>query len=170
MELTFIQAGASDIAEISKLINNSYRATSGVKGWTNESELIHGERVNDEDVLNIVKSRKSRIELGFNFEGLIVGCICMEEEMDNSCYISLLAVSPLVQNKGLGKLVLNQAEKICISSGYTQMRGTVIESRKELVDYYLRYGFKLTGKKESLNEKDKKGQLISLIEMVKPLS
>jgi GNAT superfamily N-acetyltransferase len=58
----------------------------------------------------------------------------------------MLSVSPFLQNKGLGKLLLQVADKVAIANDCTALTMTVITVRTELIAWYNRHGYLPTGK------------------------
>ena len=65
--------------------------------------------------------------------------------MDNAIYLGLFSVSPLVQNKGIGKQILVAAEEYAKQLQCSSINMTVISARTELIDWYKRNGYIDTG-------------------------
>jgi N-acetylglutamate synthase-like GNAT family acetyltransferase len=139
-------ATTSDIPAIVRLINSAYRGESSKQGWTTEAELIEGDRMNADSMNDLINSPDALMRKCVSHQHSIVGCVSLAIRA-NDLYVSLLTVSPDIQAKGIGKLLLNDAEDMARNWGITQLSLDVISLRKELIDYYLRRGFKLTGKK-----------------------
>ena len=64
-------------------------------------------------------------------------------------YLSMLAVNPAGQAQGVGKFLLHAAENYGRQHGCTTSRMTVISVRSELIAYYERRGYHLTGATEA---------------------
>lgn len=105
-----------------------------------------------------------------DYNSRIVGCVYLEIRQDE-LYLGLLTVSPEIQAKGIGKLILNDAEEMARKRGFSSLLLDVISLRKELISYYIRRGFKLTGKKLEFPTDNKFGsrplQRLELVELRK---
>jgi ribosomal protein S18 acetylase RimI-like enzyme len=60
----------------------------------------------------------------------------------------MLTVLPSLQGKGLGKELMQSAEDEAIRQRCTSIFMTVISVRKELIDWYIRKGYRLTGERK----------------------
>jgi GNAT superfamily N-acetyltransferase len=58
----------------------------------------------------------------------------------------MLTVRPALQNARLGRVLIDAAEAHARDFGADLMEMTVIDSRQELIDWYLRRGYALTGR------------------------
>ncbi|MCK5830047.1 MAG: GNAT family N-acetyltransferase [Methylococcales bacterium] len=142
LDLSLKQANIDDAEEINSLINLAYR---GNDGWTKETDIVEGERSNIEDVNYLIKNQNTYL-LTAKTDGDLVACICIEEK-ENKAYIGSFAVSPDQQNIGVGKKILELAEKYASKKlGVTEFVMVVISQRKELIEFYERRGYKRTGK------------------------
>ena len=93
-------ASAKDIPELVSLINNSYRPNDSEAGWTHESELIEGERINPQQLAELLEREGSIVLLGL-CKGEIVACVNINEEV-GAIYIAMLTVKPSRQYFGVG--------------------------------------------------------------------
>ena len=135
-------ATARDVPELVGLINNSYRPNGPETGWTHESGLIEGDRINTQQLADLLDG-DSTILLGLN-KGEIVACVNINEEAGAS-YIAMLTVKPSYQNLGLGKEILQLAEEYAENQyESSEVNLFVISERKELFDFYLRRGYEPT--------------------------
>ena len=136
-------ATARDVPELVGLINNSYRPNGPETGWTHESGLIEGDRINTQQLADLLDGDGSTILLGLN-KGEIVACVNINEEAGAS-YIAMLTVKPSYQNLGLGKEILQLAEEYAENQyESSEVNLFVISERKELFDFYLRRGYEPT--------------------------
>jgi ribosomal protein S18 acetylase RimI-like enzyme len=143
-ELHFRVARIGDSAEIAQLVNEAYRPAPGMGGWTHESDLVSGERINSEKIGLLIKQEGSTILVGV-LGSIIVACVHIEKEGANGC-IGMLAVSPSLQGLGKGKEVLAHAEEYAINNfGSNSFVLIVVAARAELISFYLRRGYKKTG-------------------------
>jgi GNAT superfamily N-acetyltransferase len=67
------------------------------------------------------------------------------EKKKDTLYLGMLSVDPQIQASGIGKLLLAQAETFARQHQYKTITITVIDKRSELIDWYKRKGFQLTG-------------------------
>lgn len=78
-------------------------------------------------------------------DGALVACCHLEQQGDTG-YFGMFAVSPELQAAGLGRRLLAEAERIARDEWQVMaMRMTVIEQRAELIAWYERRGYRLTG-------------------------
>lgn len=137
-------ATTKDISELVNLINSSYRPISSEAGWTHESELIDGERINSRQLTEVLERDNSVVLIGF-IRDEIVACVNINEEA-GSIYITMLTVKPSCQNLGLGKAMLQRAEEYaCAQYGAVVFNLFVVLERVELFNFYLRRGYQSTG-------------------------
>lgn len=136
-------ATANDVPELVDLINNSYRPIDSVAGWTHESGLIEGQRINHQQLTELLERGGSTILLGLS-KGEIVACVNINEEA-GAIYLAMLTVNPSYQNFGLGKEMLQLAEEYAENQYESSTLNLfVISERKELYDFYLRRGYQST--------------------------
>ena len=134
-------AAPADAAAICALLNRAYR---GTQGWTNESALVAGKRASVEDISQSICTADSRF-LVYKAAGKIVACICLEHQPPDVC-IGSFAVSPELQAAGLGSAVLKAAEQYARRSFQpSQFLLSVLSTRSELIAFYQRRGYALTG-------------------------
>jgi N-acetylglutamate synthase-like GNAT family acetyltransferase len=149
--LKFRKATFKDAAEISSLVNSAYRGETSQKGWTTEEHLLDGLRTNTNKIKNMI--REDHVELAFNNEGHMVGCVYLEKRKD-VLYLGMLTVRPLIQTQGIGKALMAEAEVYAKSQGIHKIKMTVIDSRAELIAFYERRGFVFTGQFEPFPTND----------------
>jgi GNAT superfamily N-acetyltransferase len=128
-----------------KLVNSAYRGESGKKGWTTESDLLGGQRIDGKMFKEMLQTG---VILLFGEEKNPFGSVYLELQK-SGVYIGMLTVSPLKQNGGIGKTILKSAENFAIEKWqvkYAKM--TVISKRVELLAFYERRGYFPTGEKE----------------------
>ena len=139
--MTFEPASIDDAESINMLINRAYR---GEEGWTRETEIVEGERSSVNDVKELIQNPKAHLFITV-INGTVAACICVEEKASEA-YIGTFAVHPAFQNQGIGKKVLNLAEKYAANQlGSQKLLMVVISQRKELISFYERCGYRKTG-------------------------
>ena len=136
----------ADAKEIATLVNGAYRPSSRNGGWTHEADLVAGERTSSEQVLSLFHKRSVILLLCSGLE--IVACVHVQG--GPSCaYIGMLATNPAMQTQGLGKQMLLHAEAYAIEHfEASELKMSVLSSRPELLAFYERRGYALTGEVE----------------------
>lgn len=140
------KAVAEDIASLNTLINSAYRGESSKKGWTTEAHLLEGGRTTEAELLDIIQDASNTI-LKFSDNGKIIGCVLLKVKA-NELYLGMLTVSPDLQNSGIGKKLLQQAEVFAAAMHLPKIIMTVISVREELIAWYNRNGYVDTGARE----------------------
>jgi len=160
------RASLNDVNQLVALVNSGYRGAESEKGWTTESKFLGGQRTDSDEMTQLVQQPNACM-LVYPAEAAegqeLTGCVYLElqnpPESTQSAgksdelvvYLGMLTVKPDVQGKGLGKLLLQQAETwiqryFNPSGKQVRIQMTVITLRHELFEYYERRGFKRTGK------------------------
>lgn len=135
-----------DAKEIAALVNSAYRPSSQEAGWTHEANIIAGERVSSEQVLSLFCEQSTILLLCLEQE--IVACVHVQGEQSGA-YIGMLATKPAMQAQGLGKRMLLHAEMYAIEHyDASVLKMSVLSLRPELLAFYERRGYVLTGKTE----------------------
>jgi len=150
--LTFTVATPADIPALLPLIRSAYRGEESRKGWTSEADLLTGERIDAAGMLTKVVDPDGVILLVRDPSGVLVGCCeLLRRAGDGSggsrvAYFGLFAVSPLRQGAGLGRQVLEWAERYARDTWATEvLEMNVIWTRAELIEWYRRRGYTTTG-------------------------
>jgi ribosomal protein S18 acetylase RimI-like enzyme len=137
-------AVAADVAAVVALVESAYRGESGQRGWTTETHLLDGRRTDVESVAELIARRGSAVLLAER-DGQLLAC-CHLEQQGDAGYFGMFAVNPELQMAGLGRALLAEAERFVRSEwGGAVMHMTVIEQRAELIAWYERRGYRLTG-------------------------
>jgi GNAT superfamily N-acetyltransferase len=143
-ELRFRSARSTDVEAVVALVESAYRGEASRAGWTTEADLLDGQRIDRQGVLELIAKPRSRVLLAERDERL-VAC-CHLEAQSESCYFGMFAVRPTLQGGGLGKQVLGQAERIAREEWHCRrMEMTVIALRVDLIAWYERRGYRRTG-------------------------
>lgn len=142
--LQFRVAGPGDVDAVVALVESAYRGDASRVGWTTEADLLDGRRTGPDEIAAIIARDRSRILLA-ELDGRLVACAHVAVE-DGEGYFGMFSVVPGLQNAGLGKRVLAEAERIVAREwGCPRLRMTVIDVRDELIAFYLRRGYRRTG-------------------------
>jgi ribosomal protein S18 acetylase RimI-like enzyme len=137
---------AADIASLNTLINSAYRGEFSKKGWTTEAHILEGCRTTEAELLEIIQDKHNTI-LKYSENNKIIGCVLLKAK-ENELYLGMLTVSPELQNSGIGKKLLHQAEVFAAELGLPKIVMTVISVREELISWYKRNGYVDTGSRE----------------------
>ncbi|WP_426091727.1 GNAT family N-acetyltransferase [Flavobacterium sp. DSR3-2] len=146
------KATPENVSQLNKLINSAYRGESSKKGWTTEANILEGLRTTEEELNETIQDHKNTI-LKFTENNQIIGCVLLVEK-EQELYLGMLTVSPELQNSGVGKKLLQQAEIHALELGLHKIVMTVISVREELIAWYKRNGYKDTGAKEPFPASD----------------
>lgn len=146
------KATLEDIPALVTLINSAYRGETSQKGWTTEAHLLEGKRTDEKEMTEIFLDPKNTI-LKFTENDTIIGSVLLVEK-DHQLYLGMLTVSPELQNSGIGKKLLAEAENQAKILGLSSIIMTVISVREELIAWYKRHGYVDTGEREAFPESD----------------
>jgi len=146
------KATLQDIPSLNILINSAYRGETSKKGWTTEAHLLEGKRTTEEELTEIILDSKNTF-LKFTENDQIIGSVLLVEK-EHQLYVGMLTVSPELQNSGIGKKMLAEAENHAKSLGLFTLSMTVVSVRAELIAWYKRHGYVDTGKREPFPSSD----------------
>ena len=141
------EASIGDVTQICALVNSAYRGETSRKGWTTEADFLGGIRVDEETLLEYFQEDESTILKCTNDKQQIKGCVYLKKKQEH-LYLGMLTVSPELQGKGVGKMLLLAAEEKAKQLGCKSIVMTVITKRHELIDWYKRHGYYETGQKQ----------------------
>ena len=169
--LAFRRASLDDVPALVALIESAYRGEASRAGWTTEADLLRGQRTDDAEVRALVSGEHARFVLveerpneaagsgevrGSATDGgaedrdpsALLGCVLLKDE--GACaYVGMFSVRPTMQARGLGRALLEEAERIARDELRRDVvRMTVIAQRGELIAWYARRGYALTGRRE----------------------
>lgn len=137
-----------DLSAVHALIERAYRGETAKKGWTNEADLLDGQRTDVEELTDILTD-SARVMLLAEEEGALVACLQLVDERGGTAYLGMLSVEPERQAGGLGRFMIAAAEAEAVTRFAARtMRMTVIRQRPELIAWYERRGYALTGETE----------------------
>lgn len=143
---TFGPATAADAPALADLINRAYRSEASQAGWTTESHLLDGPRIDQATLLEMLAAAPA-VLLRAELAGHLAGCVYLEPQ-GNTLYLSMLAVAPEAQAHGLGRQLLAQAEAHACQAGCRTIKMSVLAQRTELLAWYERQGYRRTGASE----------------------
>lgn len=187
-QLAFRYARKADASAIVALIERAYRGPEAAGKWTSEAELLKGPRTNRDEIIALIDREDSRFILAEGDGGLQGCCLVQGVNRDpapshssaqaprtiNAAYFGMFAINPDAHGGGLGKIVITEAERrVQDLWDANQMVMTVINLRAELIGWYERRGYRLTGTTLPFPFSETSGELhrnFHLVEMRKDLA
>jgi ribosomal protein S18 acetylase RimI-like enzyme len=142
--LHFTPAALADVHELSLLVNSAYRGETSKQGWTTEADLLDGIRTDEAALAELIQKRGAVILKCTTASGSILGCVFLEKQ-ETHLYLGMLTVTPGLQAQGIGKQLLRAAELYAVQQHCSDIIMTVISVRNELIAWYQRRGYQLTG-------------------------
>jgi predicted N-acetyltransferase YhbS len=159
----------NDIPAITTLVNSAYQGEPGSKSWTSEGHIVAGQRTTEEVVGNLIQQPAITMLKCVDAQQNIVGCVLLEKK-EGTLYLGMLSVNPQLQTTGIGKLLLQEGERVARDHQYSTVTITVIDMRHELIDWYKRKGYRPTGNKQPFSNKSSSALAeFSFMEMIKEL-
>jgi ribosomal protein S18 acetylase RimI-like enzyme len=145
MDTLFVRtATAADAVELAALVNSAYRGDSSKAGWTTEADLLGGQRIDADGIVETIANPDSVI-LVHEQEHRVAACVLLTRTGDD-CYLGMLTVRPTIQAFGLGRRLLDAGERYASDQwGSRAIHMTVLVQRAELLAWYLRRGYQRTG-------------------------
>ena len=128
------QAATRDLGAIARLINLAFEV---------ERFFVTGNRISESEVAARMTSGVFLVVA--LADALMVGCVYAELHLDGRGYIGLLAVDPAYQGRGLGRLLMREAERHCLQARCAEVIITVVNLRTELPPFYRSLGYREQG-------------------------
>ncbi|MEO5808737.1 MAG: GNAT family N-acetyltransferase [Sphingomicrobium sp.] len=140
-------ATPDDLPALHALIESAYRGDTARAGWSHEADLLDGQRTDLHELGAMIADPARRLLLLRDGESLRA-CVALTDQGDGLAYLGLLTVEPGRQGLGLGKMMLAAAEDHAVRElGALRIEMTVIVQRDELIAWYQRRGYALTGER-----------------------
>ncbi|MCW3112847.1 MAG: GCN5-related N-acetyltransferase [Segetibacter sp.] len=156
--MKILEASLADVSAICLLVNSADRGDTSRKGWTTEADLLDGIRV-DEVMLD------EYLRDSVDGENIIVASVYLKKKQEQ-LHVGMLMVSPELQAKGIGKLLLKASEEKAKDLGCKSIVMTVITSRSELIAWYKRHGYNETGERQPFPANERFGKPKMQLEFV----
>jgi ribosomal protein S18 acetylase RimI-like enzyme len=136
-----------ELAAISDLVNSAYRGESSRAGWTTEADYLGGQRTDPDTLRADLAAAPDAAILTVRDEagGPILGVVWVEPAADDLWYVGMVTVSPTLQDRGLGRTLLEAAEAHAAERGARRIEMTVVNIRDTLIAWYERRGYLRTG-------------------------
>lgn len=146
MTSTVKKATPADAPLLNQLVNSAYRGDTSRQGWTTEADLLDGTRIDEAAIRDLIARPDTTVLTYWEDDGLL-GCVELRAA-EGKLYLGMLSVKPDTQGKGLGKKLLAAAEVHARSLNIPVIYMTVISVRDELIAWYVRHGYTLTGERK----------------------
>ena len=142
-----LPAADSDLQQVADLVNAAYRGDSSRRGWTHEADYLDGQRTDAESLRRDLAAQPAAVLLTLRDEpeGDLLGCVWLEPADGGTWYLGMLTVRPDLQDRRLGRALLEAGERFAERQGARRIRMTVVNIRDTLIDWYRRRGYALTG-------------------------
>ena len=179
----FRYARQADVPALVALIERAYRSPETAGSWASEAHLLKGPRTSNAEISGLIAQPDSRFIIA-ELDGGLAGCCLIQRLGTTECtsadigrgsaYFGMFAIEPGVHSTGLGKIILAEAERRARQLwNASAMVMTVINLRSELIGYYERRGYALTGAAMPFPFSETSGEVtrdFHLVEMKKSLA
>lgn len=154
--MQFAPADAAELPAIAELVNSAYRGESSRQGWTTEADYLGGQRTDAQTLAEDLAADPQAVIMTLRDEpgGPLLGCVWLEPAEDGAWYLGMLSVRPDLQDRRLGRTMLEAAEALVRERGASRVRMTVIQIRDTLIAWYERRGYVRTGETRPFPYKD----------------
>lgn len=150
-ELSFRKATPSDVPSLLRLVRSAYRGDASRAGWTTEADLVSDDRIDEAGLLSKINEPSGQVLVAFlpssspDADEPVACCeIVHHPQPSQLAYLGLFSVQPALQNAGIGRKVLAEAERYARDEmGASTMEMQVLWMRAELIAYYERRGYKV---------------------------
>lgn len=160
------QATPADFVNIVALVNAAYRGEDSKQGWTTEADLLLGDKRTDEATLLAECQQPGTTILQLKDEtSALLGCVLLRHS-PAGMYLGMLSVWPGMQAKGVGKWLMQGAETHAQQLHCRRIYLTVISARTELIAWYQRRGYQLTGESKPFPDQPEFGVATQPLEFV----
>lgn len=127
------------------LVQRAYRGEASRAGWTHEADLLDDERVSVEELRALATSATECLLVAVEAE-VPVGCVRVADQGKGVAYLGMLSVEPVRQAGGIARRLIAAAEEVARTAFAARtMEMMVIDVRHELIAYYQRRGYAVTG-------------------------
>ena len=137
----------ADLDALHALVERAYRGDSARRGWSHEADLLGGQRTDRNSLADSLRDPRQLLLIMLE-QGALIASVTLTDKGSGLAYLGMLAVDPTRQATGIGRTMLAEAEAIARDQmGIVTMEMTVIAGRAELVAWYQRRGYVLTGER-----------------------
>lgn len=142
-------AQLADADVLLEIVHSAYRGGLATVAWKNENHIVQGPRIKKPEIEQLIQSDAASIRVVELDGGELGGCALVDRHGQDVVHIGMIAVAPSKQNLGLGKLLIQDAEKHALNVfKATTANMYVLNGRPELMGWYNRLGYSETGQIE----------------------
>lgn len=135
----------SDIPVIVDLVNAAFRGKGEHQSW-NIEHFIDGPRIDaaavrddvEEEIVDLLIHRDPD-------DGRLTGTVRLEPAGGGTWHLGMLSVAPDLQDRRLGRRIMDAAEALVRARGGRRVRLSVVNARDALIGWYERRGYRRTG-------------------------
>lgn len=136
-----------DLPEVHRLIERAYRGETARAGWSHEADLLAGPRTSVEELAELLADHNHQL-LCWRENGAIRANVLLAFKGGGLAYVGMVTVDPDLQAQGVGKHLLAAAERHAGEQfGATRIEMQVFSTRRELIAFYERRGYRPTGER-----------------------
>ena len=147
MDISFRYADTDDVDALHSLIERAYRGEEALKSWTSEASLLNAPRTSPKELREMVSSDNQRFVVA-ELDDRLVGCALIERRGADG-YFGMLTIDPRMQTAGLGSKLLARIEAdVRDLWRCTAMTLRMVNLRSEMIAWYERRGYALTGHRD----------------------
>lgn len=134
-------ATQSDVSAIVSLINAAFGCESHI--------FVEGKlRTSEAEVKSIISNEDQAWFLCFHAEedrNALAACVLYKWKNHSTAYLGMLAISPSLQNRGLGSAIVRFVESLARSHDKSTITLSILSARPRLLTYYTKLGYNPTG-------------------------
>lgn len=134
MTFEIVPATAADAGAITAVVNAAYRV---------EDFFKVGDRTNEAEIAALLAEETFLITSAA--DGSVIGSVRVSVSGGRG-HFGMLSVAPATQGTGLGRALIEAAERFARDHGCTVMDLEVASPRSELPDFYRKFGYEVTAR------------------------
>ena len=136
----------SGIDDVVALVNGAYRGDGAAAGWTHEAGYIDGQRTDAAALRADLAATPQAVLLTHRdiAAGPLLACVWLEPAESGVWYLGMLTVRPDLQDRRLGRELMEAAETFAAGLVARRIRMSVVSIRDTLIAWYERRGYGLT--------------------------
>jgi GNAT superfamily N-acetyltransferase len=121
-----------DIPELVRLINSAFRV---------EDFFVNSDRTNERDIaLRMADPDVRFLVVDADDPGALAGAVIVDVHGRRG-HFAMLSVDPLLQGRGIARVLMNAVEEYCRAAGCESLELDVVNLREELPAFYAAMGF-----------------------------
>lgn len=145
--MPLFKAHPDELPAIADLVNSAYRGDASRAGWTTEADYLDGQRTDAATLARDLAEAPAAELLVWRDapDEPMLGTVWLEPAEGEAWYLGMLTVRPTLQDRQLGRGLLEAAEAYARAKGARRIEMTVVSIRDTLIAWYERRGYQRTG-------------------------